>query len=133
MTRTEAAQWAVDVIRGMAPAARAPDGLGEEQRALLSELWARAQGEVSLSYLPQYETLEVEGVSYAYDLFRSLGILPMGSLVRLMKRENGTLQLKVEREGPGVQEEHERALEEAYQRGFNDHAAAMQEEAQDDG
>lgn len=116
MTKEEAAKRALELMMNHIGADEVAADPGLLTLAL--ELGARAAGELPLRYTPDYETLELFGINYAVDLFKTVGVAPLGSLIRILKRENGTLWLKVEREGDDKEQE-------AYQRGFNDHAKAM--------
>ena len=51
-------------------------------------------GEVTnIAYHPDSDVLTINGVHYAAEVFRSLGVLPVGSLVRIENREGGVLTL----------------------------------------
>jgi hypothetical protein len=47
-----------------------------------------------VSYDDQAQCFEIFGVRYAVDLFRNLGIGPVGATFRIMAREDGVVTLQ---------------------------------------
>lgn len=60
---------------------------------------AKEEDAIDLAYHQEFQTVEIAGIHYAYDVFTMLGgVAPVGSLVRLVKRNNGTVTLRLEAE-----------------------------------
>lgn len=51
---------------------------------------------MKIEYDTQTDVLTIEGVKYAGDVFRNLGIAPLGAIFRLVnRREDGVITLSV--------------------------------------
>jgi hypothetical protein len=51
--------------------------------------------DLNFSYDERTDSITIEGVKYHGDLFRKLGIAPVGSLIEIVAREDGVLTLKL--------------------------------------
>lgn len=107
--RQAAAQRVLELLKGLLlPAAPnvvatfrepADQAIYEQLVELGWELDARAREDAPLHYAynVQYDTLEIEGVTYDGMLFRALGCVrgfEEGAVIKIVKRENSTVTLK---------------------------------------
>lgn len=88
---------------------RSPDRA--EVVTLMAELTLRAQGKLDLSYDVEHDTLNVAGITYSMDLFRTFGgPAPVGALIEIIARDGGVITVK----------QHSETPEQAYKRGLTE-------------
>lgn len=69
-------------------------------QALYAELVARSHGgdedapAIDFHYDNTTDTLKLEGIAYAYDVFRNLRALPEGAVIQIVRRQDDVLTLR---------------------------------------
>jgi len=78
----------------------------DEAAQLDEEIWC--VGTLAYSYDRVADVMTIEGVKYSGELLRQLGVIPVGSLIRVVGRQDGVLTLRVVIDKTKEDEEHER-------------------------